>query len=127
MSNEGVPKTKLAIADQYVTIGQASKHLGVSIDTLRRWERDGKLKAQRLDGRNRYFLLSEVDHFKKLKPLSSHEVAKQLGVSASTVRRLEEQGNLVPSRDHNGKRLYQPATVGEYMAQRQETKQLAQA
>src|SRR5215212_12219482 len=35
-----------------LTIGQAAKALGVSADTLRRWDRDGKLRTVR-DARNR--------------------------------------------------------------------------
>jgi molybdopterin-binding protein len=35
-----------------VTLGEAAKALGVSADTLRRWDRDGKLKTER-DERNR--------------------------------------------------------------------------
>lgn len=37
---------------QTLTIGEAAKALGVSADTLRRWDRDGKLKTTR-DERNR--------------------------------------------------------------------------
>ena len=35
-----------------VTLGEAAKALGVSVDTLRRWDRDGKLRSVR-DARNR--------------------------------------------------------------------------
>jgi molybdopterin-binding protein len=35
-----------------VTLGEAAKAIGVSVDTLRRWERTGKLRAVR-DERNR--------------------------------------------------------------------------
>lgn len=37
---------------QTLTIGEAAKAIGVSGDTLRRWDRDGKLETVR-DGRNR--------------------------------------------------------------------------
>jgi molybdopterin-binding protein len=36
----------------YLTLGQAAKEIGVSVDTLRRWERAGKLRTKR-DSRNR--------------------------------------------------------------------------
>lgn len=40
-----------------VSIGQAAKELGVSIDTLRRWERQGKITASRTaSGHRRYDL-----------------------------------------------------------------------
>jgi molybdopterin-binding protein len=35
-----------------LTLGEAAKEIGVSVDTLRRWERAGKLKTKR-DARNR--------------------------------------------------------------------------
>jgi molybdopterin-binding protein len=35
-----------------LTMGEAAKALGVSVDTLRRWDKSGKLKTQR-DERNR--------------------------------------------------------------------------
>ena len=33
--------------NEYLTVGQAASHLGVSKDTLRRWDNDGKLTARR--------------------------------------------------------------------------------
>lgn len=37
------------------TIGQAAQQLGVSTDTLRRWERDGRIApARTLKGHRRY-------------------------------------------------------------------------
>ena len=41
---------QMASAD--LTLGQAAKELGVSVDTLRRWDRAGKLRTTR-DERNR--------------------------------------------------------------------------
>lgn len=38
--------------DRRLTLGEAAKALGVSADTLRRWDRDGKLRTER-DTRNR--------------------------------------------------------------------------
>jgi molybdopterin-binding protein len=35
-----------------LTLGEAAREIGVSVDTLRRWDRDGKVKAVR-DERNR--------------------------------------------------------------------------
>jgi excisionase family DNA binding protein len=31
----------------FLTVGEAAEHLGVSRDSLRRWDRSGKLKARR--------------------------------------------------------------------------------
>ena len=42
----------MAGSGDYVTLGEAAKQLGVSADTLRRWDRAGKLRTKR-DERNR--------------------------------------------------------------------------
>jgi len=44
-----------------LNIGQASKYLGVSIDTLRRWEKKGKIKTYRSPGGHRYFRKTDLD------------------------------------------------------------------
>lgn len=41
-------------------IGEVSKEVGVSIDTLRRWEREGKIKSERTQGGHRRYNLEEV-------------------------------------------------------------------
>lgn len=46
-----------------VRIGEAAKILGVSIDTLRDWEKAGKLKPQRSPGGQRLYLLAGLKHF----------------------------------------------------------------
>ena len=38
-----------------LSIGKAAKYLGVSVDTLRRWERKGRLTPERSPGGHRYF------------------------------------------------------------------------
>jgi len=49
-----------------LTIGQTSKLLGVSIDTLRRWDKSGKFSSVRISaGGNRYYRKSDVDLFIK--------------------------------------------------------------
>jgi len=43
-----------------ITLGEAAKMIGVSADTLRRWDRDGKVKTTR-DSRNRRLVsLAEI-------------------------------------------------------------------
>jgi molybdopterin-binding protein len=47
-----------------LTLGEAARELGVSADTLRRWDRDGKLTTRR-DGRNRRLVSrAEVDRLR---------------------------------------------------------------
>jgi excisionase family DNA binding protein len=91
----------------FIRIGEASKLLGVSSDTLRRWANAGKITTLRLDGKNRYFSIPELQLYKASQTLSTLQAATELGVSTSTVRRLEGQLLLVPQRDsNNGRRMY---------------------
>ena len=53
--------------DRLIPIGEAARALGVSVDTLRRWERDGRLETVR-DHRNRR-LISAAD----VERLGGHE------------------------------------------------------
>lgn len=44
-----------------LSIGEASEYLGISIDTLRRWEKRGRIVAYRSPGGHRYFKRNELD------------------------------------------------------------------
>lgn len=50
--------------EKRLTIGEAAKYLQVSLDTLRRWDASGKLRAVRSAGRHRYYLLSDLKRFR---------------------------------------------------------------
>lgn len=51
--------------DKLLTISEAAQFLGVSIDTLRRWDSSGKLVAIRKDGGvHRYYLEKDLELFK---------------------------------------------------------------
>ncbi|MBP6913707.1 MAG: MerR family DNA-binding transcriptional regulator, partial [Candidatus Levybacteria bacterium] len=76
------------------------------------------LKSTRLDGKNRYFLKSELKAFKKTRPLSISEAASALSISVSTLRRLEKKGVIVAERSQNGERLYSPSRINEILASR---------
>ena len=43
------------------SIGEAAKFLSVSIDTLRRWEKAGKIRTLRSPGGHRYFIKSDLE------------------------------------------------------------------
>lgn len=45
----------------YVTIGEASKRLGVCIKTIRRWDKGGKIQCYRTPGGHRRFALIELE------------------------------------------------------------------
>src|SRR5262245_31919241 len=52
---ETVPRTGTRLR-----VGQAAEMLGVSVETLRRWEAEGKLQTERTDGGQRLVDLDEV-------------------------------------------------------------------
>ncbi len=49
---------------EYYSVGEAAKTLGISVDTLRRWDRQGRLKTER-DGSNRRIVpAGEIDRLR---------------------------------------------------------------
>ncbi len=47
-----------------LSLGQAAKQLGVSVDTLRRWDRDGKLETSRDANGHRRVPIAEVERLR---------------------------------------------------------------
>jgi len=47
-----------------VSAAQASRMLGISLDTLRRWDREGKIDVRRDDANRRVVPLTEVDRLR---------------------------------------------------------------
>lgn len=77
----------------YVTLGEAAKQLGVSADTLRRWDRDGKLKTKRDERNRRLVSLKEVRRLGA--PPDRHSVGDELSVRnrfPGVVRSIEVDG-----------------------------------
>jgi excisionase family DNA binding protein len=79
----------------YLSIGQAAKRLGVSIQTLRRWDTEGRLKAERTPSGHRRYLASAVNTFNPLgihtTPLSRDTVAYARVSSHDQKKDLERQ------------------------------------
>jgi molybdopterin-binding protein len=48
------------MAKQFYTAAEAAKLLGISLDTLRRWDRDGRIETMRDRGNRRLVAASEV-------------------------------------------------------------------
>ena len=67
---------------EVLTLGEAAKAIGVSIDTLRRWERAGKLRTHR-DTRNRRIVAGE-----EVARLSSRPIRHGTGAALSARNRL---------------------------------------
>jgi molybdopterin-binding protein len=49
---------------QFYTAGEAAKRLGISLDTLRRWDRDGRIKTSRDSGNRRIVSAKEIDRLR---------------------------------------------------------------
>lgn len=49
---------------ELLTIGEAARRLGVSVDTVRRWESEGKIAGTRTPGNQRRFASTEVERLK---------------------------------------------------------------
>src|SRR3989338_6961857 len=97
---------RLSKKENLIPISEAAKILGVSVDTIRRWDKSGVLHSQRLNGKDRYFDLKDLEKIKFSSPLSISDAAEHLGISASTLRRLEKKGLLKPKRSKAGERIY---------------------
>lgn len=57
---------------KWISIGDASKYLGISRDTLRRWEKRGVLKPLRSPTNHRYYTIKQLDE--ALGNRSTHKV-----------------------------------------------------
>jgi excisionase family DNA binding protein len=57
-----------------LSIGEAAKHLGISRDTLRRWEKKGKITPSRSPSNRRYYTKEQLDTLIK-KPKTAKKTA----------------------------------------------------
>lgn len=66
---------------QWMAIGEAAKYLGVSRDTLRRWEKKGKIKAIRSPTNRRYYTQKQLDAVMSgKKPAKSRQPSKKIAM-----------------------------------------------
>jgi putative resolvase len=57
--------------DEYLKIGEASKKLGVSIETLRIWEKTGEIEVIRTSGKHRLFNIETYKNKQKIKEINN--------------------------------------------------------
>jgi molybdopterin-binding protein len=60
---------------QFYTAGEAAKTLGISLDTLRRWDRAGRIKTKRDSGNRRIVPAAEIDRLRG-EPAGAHLSAR---------------------------------------------------
>jgi predicted site-specific integrase-resolvase len=80
--------------NRFIKIGEAARVLGVSVQTLRRWEKDGSLLPDRIsEGKTRYYSLDKLLGFSKKETdltigyarVSSHDQKKDLKTQADAL------------------------------------------
>lgn len=65
---------------EFIPIGEAAKYIGVSRDTLRRWEKAGKIKPQRSPTNRRYYTKSQLDQLIGKQPAPSRPIKAKGGI-----------------------------------------------
>jgi excisionase family DNA binding protein len=76
-----------------MTLGEAARAVGVSVDTLRRWDREGKLRTTRDDRNRRLVPASEIERLaaRPQRHRAGHPVSARNRFEG-TVRSVEELG-----------------------------------
>src|SRR3989338_8085344 len=93
--------------NEYITIKEAAKILGVSKITLRNWDKAGKLQAHR-HPLNNYRIYKTGD----IEKITIKEAAKILGVSKITLRNWDKAGKLQAHRHPlNNYRIYKTGDI----------------
>ena len=75
---------------QEYTAGEAARRLGISLDTLRRWDREGRIRTTRDHANRRVIAASEID---RLRSGENHELSARNRFSG-TVREVKVDGLL---------------------------------
>ena len=83
----GVALTSISM-DEAIRIGAAATALGVSIDTLRRWERDGRVTFERR-GQQRYMSSDELTRLLRERSSTGGSARNRLGGIVLAIRRDE--------------------------------------
>ena len=78
--------------NNYVSVGKAAKILGVSISTLQRWDREGKLVSERTPAGHRRYKLSAISVFNPLK--INEEVLERETVAYARVSSRDQKKDL---------------------------------
>src|SRR3990167_2210691 len=114
-----MPKIKLPNTENIsqkrglISISKAAKFLLVSPDTLRNWEKQGKIEVLRTSGGSRRYnlsqlkaLKSELSPVKALSLISVGKASKLLQVSKDTIRAWDNKGLIQSVRTKGGARRF---------------------
>lgn len=71
---------------QFYTAGEAAKTLGISLDTLRRWDRTGKIKATRDTSNRRIVAAAEIDRLRGESESASFSARNRLSGTVTDVK-----------------------------------------
>jgi len=88
----------MGIEKMKTTIGKVAKELGVTIDTLRRWEKEGKITSERTVGGHRRYDLEQVQTYfnqKKNKKIEKFAIGYARVSTPSRKSDLERQKQLL--------------------------------
>ena len=99
------------LPNRTLPVSKAASFLGVSAETLRRWDRKGVLKPFRTKGGQRRYSLTNLEAYKSGErsaktPLKISQAAERLGVHPETLRRWERDGAIQAERTNGGQRRY---------------------
>jgi molybdopterin-binding protein len=87
---DSIPEEEVVSSEQVYTASEAARVLGISLDTLRRWDRSGRIRTQRDAANRRLVPASEV---RRLQGRSTEELSAR-NRFRGVVRAVEVEGFL---------------------------------
>jgi len=82
---------------KYLTIGEAAQRLNLQVDTVRRLERDGMLKAERTKGKHRRFLPNVIERYAETRDAEPAKPRRKVTPPAPSVSRPPGISNRAPT------------------------------
>ena len=124
--------TQLPNPTKLFSVSQASEFLNISIDTLRRWDKKGKLVPVRTAGGSRRYHLNQLEAFKSTggtspdlsQMLTIKEAAQKFGVSAITLRRWDKAGKIKFVRDESNYRRISISEIKKFLGEDEEAEKV---
>jgi hypothetical protein len=103
--------------NEKIRIGEAAKMLGVSVQTLRNWEKTGKLRAERGSGNQRFYFLYDIQKYSlDIKNLGLAWAASSIPPEIPTEYYCERPDRFTSRVAKMGSNLQRDANVSESLA-----------